>query len=398
MDSTHSVLSFQDTETAFALTSDYQLRKAKILFQTIGSQRLTNILNYLLSVAHRVHFPLGWIIKPTVYQRFCGGVKLSECLAVVEQLARFGVYSILDYSVEHQDNESNFEHIFDETLRTIENAAVNPRVPFAVFKPTALVSNLLLEKVSSGTPLSASENERYGRFTQRVYQLCKTASDRNVRLLIDAEDVAYQQAIDDLTSAMMQEFNSQKALVFNTLQMYRHDRLEFLHRAFDEAATTGYVLGIKFVRGAYMERERERARRLGLASPIHETKEATDNDYDQALHFSASRIGALEIFSGTHNEQSNYLLPRLMEQNGLRADDPRVWFSQLYGMSDHISFNLAKAGYNVAKYIPYGPIRNVMPYLMRRMEENSSVKGQSGRELQLIEIELKRRSGQRRNK
>jgi proline dehydrogenase len=280
-----------------------------------------------------------------------------------------------------------------ETIRSIKNAANDPNIPFAVFKPTAFTTAAVLTKVSAGESLTETEITEAANFRLRVEKLCQTAFDNGVPVLIDAEDSWYQRFIDEVVNAMMAKFNKEKAIVFNTFQMYRVDRLAFLKQSFEMAEAGNYFLGAKFVRGAYMEKERERASKMGYPSPIQPDKKATDRDYNAALKYCVERIGRISVFNGTHNEFSSTWLAGLMDEAGIAKDDKRIWFSQLYGMSDHISFNLANAGYNVAKYLPYGPVKHVVPYLVRRAEENTSVKGQTGRELRLIQSEKNRRKG-----
>ncbi|PKP18379.1 MAG: proline dehydrogenase [Bacteroidetes bacterium HGW-Bacteroidetes-22] len=283
------------------------------------------------------------------------------------------------------------ESALQETLRSIENAGKNPNIPFAVFKPTAFIPRRVLDKIEQPWTLTSDDHARMDLFKARVDKLCSAASQIGKPILVDAEDSWYQKFIDEITEQMMQRYNRDRAVVFNTLQMYRHDRLAFLKSQHQKAVDGNYYLGVKFVRGAYMEKERERAARMGYTSPIQPDKASTDRDFDAALTFCIENISKISIFCGTHNENSCLYLANLMQQHNIRPSDPRVWFSQLYGMSDHISFNMAIIGYNVAKYVPYGPVKHVIPYLARRAEENTSVKGQTGRELGLISKELIRR-------
>ncbi len=306
-------------------------------------------------------------------------------------MAQFSVKSILDYSVEGKDNDKAQESAFNEILRSIHNACNNPNITFAVFKPTGLINVDILEKVSAGLTLSEIELAKFNLFKERVNSLCGTAAQSNTPILIDAEDTWYQKALDDVVQEMMSRYNTKSVIVYNTLQMYRVDRLDFLKHTHKHALENGYLLGVKFVRGAYMEKERERALKLGYPSPIQPTKADTDKAFDDAQEYAFNHLSTISIFCGTHNEKSVQLLAELMEKGGIPKSDPRITFSQLLGMSDNISFMLANQGYNVAKYIPYGPVREVMPYLIRRAQENTSVKGQTGRELSLINQELLRR-------
>ena len=385
------MVSFSSTEIAFKIKSDRELKKANMLFRAISRPALVKAGGMLARLANKIRFPINWIVKPTIYQHFCGGETIEDCLPVVEKLSAFNVASVLDYSVEGKENTEEIEAALEETLRTVINAAGNKNIPFAVFKPTAFSRSIILEKKSSGSELSPDEELEAENFRSRVNKLCQTAYDQGVRIMIDAEDVCYQVYIDRVVMEMMELYNRERAIVYNTYQMYRTDRLAILERDYRTAVEKGFYLGIKYVRGAYMERERERAARLGYPSPIHPDKESTDRDFNQALKFSVEHIDRISIFNGTHNEQSNLYLTQLMEQHGIARDDERCYFSQLYGMSDHISFNLAHEGYLVAKYLPYGPVRSVLPYLIRRTEENTSIAGQTNRELQLITREKIRR-------
>lgn len=382
---------FENTEIAFAYKSDKELRKAYLLFKLVGSPLLVKLGKIATNILLYLRLPISWAIKPTIYSHFCGGETIGESTLVADRLKDYGVKVILDYSVEGKERPEDIRAALEETLRTIENAAGNPNIPFAVFKPTAFTTGNILEKVSAGKTLTEEESREAQAFKDRINTLCNTAYEKGVPILIDAEDSWFQKFIDDVVEEMMEKYNKKKAVVFNTLQMYRHDRLEFLKESHRKSVEGNYFLGIKFVRGAYMEKERERALELSYEDPINPDKEATDRMYDDGLRFTLENLDRISVFSGTHNEESNLLLPELMEEKGIAKDDERIWFSQLFGMSDHISFNLAEKGYNVAKYLPYGPVRNVLPYLIRRAEENTSIAGQTSRELELIMKERKRR-------
>jgi proline dehydrogenase len=388
---------FQDTEIAFAGKSNGELKKAYRLFKTISSKYLTKLGQILAKSAMFVHFPIRWAVKPTIYSHFVGGETIEECATTVRNLEKYNVKAILDYSVEGKKSEEDIEKALSETLNSIRNAGNDKNIPFAVFKPTAFAADEILEKASSGSELSVTEKKEAGKFRQRIKTLCQAAFDSGVPILIDAEDSFIQKFIDETVEEMMQIFNNDKAVVYNTWQMYRTDRLEFLKTSYEKAKTGNYFLGAKFVRGAYMEKERERAAKLNYQSPIFENKNETDSAFNEALRFSTEHIDRISIFNGTHNEDSSLLLCQLMQERNIALDDSRIWFSQLYGMSDHISFNLAKAGYNVAKYVPYGPVKQVLPYLFRRAEENTSAGKQAGRELTLLTQEIKRRRNQKKS-
>ncbi len=386
---------FENTEIAFKYKSDYELRKAYLLFKMVGSPALVKLGKAFTNIALALRIPVSWAIKPTIYAHFCGGETIPESEKVIRNLEEYGVQGILDYSVEGKESIEDIEAALSETLQTVEKAATDPNIPFAVFKPTAFTRAEVLEKMSSGDPVSESIKEEALQFKNRVNTLCKTAFEGGVPILIDAEDSWFQKYIDEVCEEMMELYNKERAIVFNTLQMYRHDRLEYLKGALKRAEEKNIFLGIKFVRGAYMEKERKRALEKGYPDPINPNKQATDDLYNAGLRFTVDHIDRISVFNGTHNEISNSLLADLIVEKGLAKNDPRIWFSQLYGMSDNISFNLAHEGFNVAKYVPFGPVKHVLPYLIRRAEENTAVAGQTSRELELVRKERFRRKGTR---
>lgn len=386
------MVSFDNTEIAFAGKNDGDLQWSYRLFKMIGKPWLVKFGKIATNIAFAIHLPIKGLIKKTIFKQFCGGETIQDCAVKIKELSDFGIGTILDYSVEGKSGESDLDHTRDEIISTIQTAKNNPKIPFAVFKVTGVVRTDLLEKVnSSEQELSAQEKADYTKALARVNAICKSAYEANVPLFIDAEDSWFQDAIDRMVNAMMAMYNKEKAIIFNTLQMYRHDRLAFLKKTHQEGIAGGYYIGIKLVRGAYMEKERERAEKEGYPSPIHATKAATDTDYDLALTYMVENIDRFAICAGTHNEQSSLHLINLLAAKGIEKSDSRVHFAQLLGMSDHISYNVAHAGYLVAKYVPYGPVKEVMPYLLRRAQENTSVAGQMGRELSLIVKEKKRR-------
>ncbi len=385
-----------DTRTAFANRSDRDLWQAYWLFRIIGNPTLTTIGSTLSKAALWLHLPVKGLIKATIFEQFCGGETIEESLRTAARMGKSGVGTILDHSVEGQEDDEALDHATAEILRTIEAARTRKDVPFSVFKPTGLSPVQLLTDVSAGKVLSEEDRREWALVLGRVEKLCAAAAKADVPLLIDAEESWMQPAIDDMVETMMARFNKEKPIIFNTLQLYRHDRYAFLKASHAKAVAGGYHIGVKLVRGAYMEKERERALEQGYPSPIHADKAATDRDYDACLRFCAEHFDRFAVCVGTHNEQSTLLMARLMHEKGLPRDDKRVWFSQLLGMSDNISYNMAAAGYNVVKYVPYGPVRQVLPYLIRRAEENTSARGQTGRELGLIAAERKRRKREAR--
>ena len=383
---------FEDTSVAFASKSDHRLRKTYWLFAMMNRAGLVKLGTFFIKLALRLHLPIKKLIHDTIFEQFCGGETIRECESTIQQLSASGIGTILDYSIEGEDEEVVFEETTAELLRTIDRAATSKDIPFTVFKVSGIAPNDLLEKVQAKGDLSPEDQKAYERVVERVERLCSQAHLRSVRIFFDAEESWIQEVIDGLAYAMMAHYNGRRAIVFNTYQLYRHDVLEAYKNAYLTARKNNYVLGGKLVRGAYMEKERVRAREDNYRSPIQATKADTDRDYDAAVDFSLEHIGAIEFCLGTHNEASCLHCADKMQQVGLKPGDDRVWFAQLLGMSDNLSYNLAKLGYNVAKYVPYGPIDSVMPYLFRRAEENKSIAGQSSREFRLVQREMKRRN------
>jgi proline dehydrogenase len=384
-------ISFDDTSIAFSYKSNSELRKANFIFSTVNHPWISATATGAVKFALNLHLPIEGIIRKTVFDHFVGGVSIEDSEHVIRKLGSFGVGTILDYSVEGEKSESGFDLTMNELLRTIEKAKTTKHIPFSVFKVTGLASSELLEKIQSGAKLTDDEKAAYSRARDRVNAICRKAYENKVPVLVDAEETWIQEPIDALADEMMGLYNKEKAIVFNTYQLYRTASLSNLHLDYKKAVDNNYFLGAKVVRGAYMEKERARAEKMGYPDPIQINKEATDNAFNEALQFCITHLDKISVMCGSHNEYSNQYLARLMHENRIKKDDPRVWFAQLFGMSDNISFNLAREGYKVAKYVPYGPVRAVMPYLFRRASENTSVAGQSSRELLMIRKELKRR-------
>ena len=382
---------FNNTEIAFSLKSDTELERASFLFKLIASQPLVKIGTAVTNFALKAHLPVEGLIRSTVFDHFCGGINENDCLRVVDNMFTKGVSSVLDYSVEGKEEDAQFDAALAMTLKTIEFAKEREAIPFAVFKPTGFGRTDLYIKVGEKATLTPAEQEDWNRVVARFDLACKTAFEKDVLLLIDAEESWMQDAADAIVTNMMQKYNKEKAIVFNTLQLYRWDRLDYLKELHKQANTEGFFIGMKLVRGAYLEKENEKAAEKGVKSPICVTKEATDINYDATVLYMIENLDRMSIFAGTHNEESSYKLMELMNRRGIAKDDKRIFFGQLLGMSDNISFNLAANGYNVAKYLPFGPVRDVMPYLIRRAEENTSVAGQTSRELTLIKKEKERR-------
>lgn len=385
------MLSFNNTEVAFADKNDKGLKKTHLVFKLISIGWLNAIGTTLLSWALRLNLPVKGLIRATVFDHFCGGENIIDCENRIQELAKFNVKTILDYSVEGKQDDQDFDLCLNSLIESVERSKKDQLVPYCVVKLTGLIPFALLEKVSQKIEVGSDEEKQYQKGLQRTKTLCKASYEANIPLLIDAEESWIQDAIDQIALDMMHEFNRQKAVIFNTAQMYRHDRLAYIKALNQRAEEENFFIGLKVVRGAYMEKERERAERLNYPSPIQANKAATDKDYNLALKYCIDNRKKIALCCGTHNEDSSMYLVELMNENSINPKDPNIYFSQLLGMSNHISFNLANANYNVAKYVPYGPVKEVMPYLVRRANENTSIAGQTGRELNLILQEINRR-------
>lgn len=387
---------FNNTQNAFSLKSDTELERAYFLFKLIDSEPLVKIGTAVTNFALKAHLPVEGLIRATVFDHFCGGVSEDDCIPVVDKMYTVGrVSSVLDYSVEGKEDEAAFDDAMNKTLKIINFAKEKKAIPFAVFKPTGFGRFELYEKLGEGIALNEEEQNEWNRVVDRFEKVCKAAHENDIALLIDGEESWMQDAADDLVADMMRKYNKEKAIVYNTLQMYRWDRLDYLKKLHAQAQQEGFHIGMKLVRGAYMEKEHKRAEEKGYKTPICASKQATDYNFDDAVAYMMEHIDMMALFAGTHNEDSSYKLMELMSHKGIAKNDFRVWFGQLYGMSDNISFNLAAEGYNVAKYLPFGPVKDVMPYLIRRAEENTSVAGQTSRELTLIKNERDRRKGKK---
>lgn len=382
---------FDNTEVAFKLKSDSELKRAYFLFRMISKESLVKIGTAVTKFALKLNLPVEGIIRSTVFDHFCGGVNEQDCMPTVEKLYDAGVASVLDYSVEGKEEEKVFDATAVKVKDLIEFSKDKDSTPFSVFKPTGFGKFEIFRKVTENEKLNEIEQKQWKRIKKRFDETAQKAYDCDVQLLIDSEHSWMQDAADKLCEELMMKYNKEKPIVFNTLQLYRHDRFEYLKKEYKKAKEKGYKLGFKIVRGAYLEVENERAIEKNYPTPICKSKKATDDNFDEVMTYILKNLDDISVFIGTHNEQSTYLAMDLMEKLNIDKKDDRVWFSQLYGMSDHISFNLAELGYNVAKYLPFGPVKDVMPYLIRRAEENTSVAGQTSRELSLLKRERERR-------
>ena len=387
-----SKVSFDNTEIAFQSKSNVELLKAYRLFKLVGNATLVRLGKIAVNLALKLHLPIKPFVKKTIFEQFCGGEYISDCNETIIDLSNYNIGSILDYSVEGKEDDEGFEQTTKEIIGTIYRAGQDTNIPFSVFKMTGIAPTSVLEKANQGIEhLNGKDLDEYDKIRQRVTAICQAAFDTGVPVFIDAEESWIQNTIDLITEEMMASYNKENVIVFTTLQFYRWDRLDYLKTLHEKAKEEDFLIGVKLVRGAYMEKERERATEKGYKSPIQATRENTNEDFDFALKYCIENIDKISICAGSHNEKSVLYLCDLMTEKGIDKADKRVWFAQLYGMSDHISYNLANAGYNVAKYVPYGPVKEVLPYLIRRAEENTSVAGQTSRELSLITKELERR-------
>jgi len=384
-------LSFRDFSTAFAHLSDSELRFSYWLFRFMNKEWMTSMGTSLAEVALKWGIPLSWAVKPTIFRVFCGGETILESLRAVEKLGVNGIGAILDYSVEGQEKEAEFGKTETEIVRIIQLAKDNPSIPVSCIKVSGIASNVLLEKLSSGADLTDSEKIAAQHLQQRFERICQAAYDNGVPLYVDAEESWIQVAIDRLLETMMARYNQDKAIIFQTIQMFRHDRLAYYADLIAKGRREGFKIGMKIVRGAYLDKENARAEERGYATPIQPDKAATDRDYNASLKLSVENIDWVEICAGTHNEESAIYLTELISEHGLQNNHPHIYFSQLYGMSDYMSFNLAASGYNVSKYLPYGPVKATLPYLIRRAKENTAIAGQMGKEYSMIVNERKRR-------
>lgn len=382
---------FEDTATAFSLKTDSELERAYFLFKMISNEPLVKMGSIMTNFALKAKLPVEGLIRATVFDHFCGGVNEEDCLPVVDKMYQKKVCSVLDYSVEGKQEEDPFDNATKIILKILDFVKEKDAIPFAVFKPTGFGRFGLYQKIGEKKELTKNEEAEWQRVVNRFDTVCKKAYDLDVSLLIDGEESWMQDAADDLVAEMMIKYNKKKVIVFNTLQTYRWDRLPYLKELHKKALKDGFKIGMKIVRGAYMEKENDRAEEKGYPTPICASKQETDINFDATIAYMIANLDVISVFSGTHNEESCIKLMQLMEEKNIAKNDDRIWFGQLYGMSDHISFNLADKGYNIAKYLPFGPVKDVMPYLIRRAEENTSVAGQTTRELSLIKQERKRR-------
>lgn len=395
------MISFDNTEIAFRSKNKQDLQRAYLLFKIIGAPAIVKLGKIVTPIALRLRLPINGLIKKTIFKQFCGGETIADCDPAITSLHAFGIGTILDYSVEGKTKEEDFEYTTQIIIQTIEKSATDKRIPFAVFKVTGIGQHHLLELVCEQIrasrkgielrPFTHQENEQIKAIIDRIDRICAAAAKHQTRLFIDAEETWIQTAIDQWTFEMMCKYNTNHCIVYNTIQMYRHDRLTYLKTECERAKNAGIQYGVKLVRGAYMEKERARAQTMSYPSPIQPNKASTDQDYDAALDFLVANKAVFSVCAGTHNENSSMYLATLLHKEQIVPSDSKFYFAQLLGMSDHISYNLSDAGYKVAKYVPFGPVEEVLPYLLRRADENTSVAGQTSRELGLIIKEKARR-------
>ena len=385
------MINFDDTKVAFADKSNFDLKRMHMLFFTMNHPLIAKVGIWMTVFALKIHLPIKWMIKKTIFAQFCGGESLKGSQGTVNKLAESNIHTILDYSVEGEESEEAFDSNRDEIIRSLVMASTTHHIPTGVMKLTGFTSFDLLAKKQSSSPLTEDEENRFSKFLKRVDEICAKAVEVKKYLFIDAEETWIQDVIDEVVYDMMEKYNKETVYIFNTYQMYRKASLQNLKDAHQLGKEKGFKIGAKLVRGAYMEKERERAKQKGYADPIQPNKAASDADYDAAVTYCIDHINEVYLCAGTHNENSCKITAELMQKHNIAKEDPRVYFAQLYGMSDNLSYTLANEGYNVAKYVPYGPVAKVMPYLMRRAEENTSIAGQSSREFLLVKKEIARR-------
>ena len=385
-------VSFSDSSVAFQDKSDKELKLSYLLFWAISKPYLVSFLSFITKFSLFLHLPIEWVIKQTVYKQFCGGETLKETEKVIQALQKQNIGAILDYSLEGENNETRFEEATKELIELIEYASKNSNIPFTCMKISGIAKNEILEKVSSNKLLSDKEKNAYNKIIDRLNRICTKSFELGIPVYIDAEESWIQPAIDSLTETMMEKYNKNKALVFCTLQMYRHDRNSYFDELLNKARANNFKLGVKIVRGAYLEKENLRAKTFNYPTPINQTKQKTDSEYNLAIEKAIKNYDIVELCAGTHNEKSCLLVTQLMDEYNIASNDKKIWLSQLYGMSDHISYNLAKANYNVTKYLPFGPVKSTIPYLLRRAKENTAIAGQMGQELAKITEEINRRN------
>ncbi len=381
---------FQNTEVAYELKKTSQIRKSIFLFRLITKHFLVKVLSVITLFFLKIGLPIKWLLRATIYEQFCGGISINECSATIKKMKDKNVHSILDYSIESLKNEKDFENACEKKLTIIKLSKEN-NLPFSVFKPTSLGSYELFKMKSSKETLNDNEKLNWLKIEKRFDKIFQYAKKHKIKVLVDAEEYEVQNAIDELVLKMMMKYNDgDEAVIYNTVQLYRRDRIEYLKKLIE--LRDGYRLGFKLVRGAYMEKERQMSIDLGYESPICKTKRETDNNFNEALKLLFNNISGLDVFVASHNEESNYLALDIMKKSLIKNNSNSIWFCQLFGMGDHITFNLSKKGYNVAKILPFGPVKNLIPYLIRRAQENTSVDGQTNRELNLLKKELSRRN------
>ena len=382
---------FENTQIAFASKSDAELKKSFVLFKLISSPVLTKVGSAFIQFLIKVGLPINFLVRKTMFDHFCVGTTLEESEITVKKLRANDIDSCLNFSIEGINSESGFDATLNEILRTMAASSPDAGTPFAVFKPTGYGATALFEKVSAKLPLSTEENKAWGRVKERFHSSCKKAVQRNLKLLIDAEESWIQPALDLLLEEMMATYNQKEVVVYATLQLYLSERLPYLKTLIEKSKKEGYQIGVKLVRGAYIEKETARALDRKLSNPVCPSKEATDQNFDNGLQLLLENLDQAAVFVGSHNELSTLKAMEQMKQNGIASNHPRVCFAHLFGMSDNISYNLSDHGYNVVKYLPYGPVKKVIPYLIRRAEENSSIASQTSREMELLRSEIKRR-------
>ncbi len=384
-------ISFENTEVAYASLSDKELKKAYWLFRMMSIPWLVNIGNSMITLCLKLNMPIQGIIKNMVFSHFCGGESLDESIPLIFRLKKSNIEVLLNYSVEGLEDASGYRDTYEKTLNAIHFAKENPSVRAMCVKFTGYAHTDIWVKLQAKQELTPAEQQEFLQAKSYIEKLCSEAVDCNVHLYVDAEESWFQDSIDTLVDDMMEKYNKEEAFIFNTYQLYRSDKLEDFKKAHQRALEKGYILGAKIVRGAYVEKENDYYVKLGTKSPINNTKEASDREFDGAVRYAVENVTTISLCCASHNEASNKLYFELLTEKNIPLNHKHVNSSQLLGMSDNITYNLSAMGMNTAKYMPFGPVKEVIPYLIRRAQENTSVEGQTSRELLLLEKELKRR-------
>lgn len=377
------------SDSAFSHYSISQLRRTKVLFKILQNPLVSWFSGFVPHIPILLRLPfVKSLIKHYIFSHFCGGEDWKEVHQSALKLQKQNILSSLDYSVECKQTEQDYETTKKVLLNVLEEAKNLSHIPFCVLKITGLGRFALLEKIHNGQTLSDNEKAEWQRVQSRFDSICEKAVDCNTKLLVDAEESWIQKPIDNIVKRAMKRHNQNEPMIYNTYQLYLKAKYEQLKTDWEKAKEKGYILGSKLVRGAYMEKETKRAVKMHLPNPIQPSKAKCDQDFNDSLKFCLKHIDDFGIYIGTHNIESTQKARQLMQEYGIAKSDERVFFSQLLGMREILSYELAQQDYLVSKYTPFGKIAEVIPYLLRRIQENSSVKDQLNDEIKVITREL----------